>query len=274
MAQKVFTDESLATFVEEIKSYTDTKVNTLNSGITTAGTGAAYTASVPEITALTRGVSFIMIPHTASTSKSPTLNVNGLGAKGIRRRLSNNSTSVQSGHSTNWLGQWQPFTVVFDGTWWIVEGNTKTAAADIDGDIPIENGGTGASDVASARTNLNVYSKTETDNKINNIEQYTLDGAEIDFNAYEPFIEIDEEYEHIYWYTHYGVNGAEGWASFLFPIKAGDNITFDSDGNNVVISAPNAAVPSCDSTNEGQFLRVVNGVAAWATVPNAEEASF
>lgn len=33
-------------------------------------------------------------------------------------------------------------------------------------------------------------------------------------------------------------------------------------------------VPSCSASNNGQFLRVVNGAAAWSTVPNAEEASF
>jgi hypothetical protein len=34
------------------------------------------------------------------------------------------------------------------------------------------------------------------------------------------------------------------------------------------------AVPSCTTSNNGQFLRVVNGVATWAAIPNAEEASF
>lgn len=33
-------------------------------------------------------------------------------------------------------------------------------------------------------------------------------------------------------------------------------------------------LPACASSNNGQFLRVVNGAPAWATVPNAEEASF
>ena len=33
-------------------------------------------------------------------------------------------------------------------------------------------------------------------------------------------------------------------------------------------------IPSCSISNNGQFLRVVNGVAAWSTVPNAEEATF
>jgi hypothetical protein len=35
-----------------------------------------------------------------------------------------------------------------------------------------------------------------------------------------------------------------------------------------------SAVPNCSTSNNGQFLRVVNGAAAWATVPNAEEATF
>ena len=35
-----------------------------------------------------------------------------------------------------------------------------------------------------------------------------------------------------------------------------------------------SAVPSCTTSNNGQFLRVVNGVATWSTVPNAEEATF
>lgn len=34
------------------------------------------------------------------------------------------------------------------------------------------------------------------------------------------------------------------------------------------------AVPNCTTSNNGQFLRVVNGVATWSTVPSAEGASF
>ena len=34
------------------------------------------------------------------------------------------------------------------------------------------------------------------------------------------------------------------------------------------------AVPSCTTSNNGQFLRVVSGTATWSTVPNAEGASF
>lgn len=122
--------------------------------VVTAGTGAAYTATVPGITALTKGVSFVMVPHAVSTTTQPTLNVNGLGAKGIRRRLSNISTTVQNGYSNNWLGKEQPFTVTYNGTYWIVEGNIKTAAVDLYGQVGIANGGTGATDAATALSNL------------------------------------------------------------------------------------------------------------------------
>ena len=34
------------------------------------------------------------------------------------------------------------------------------------------------------------------------------------------------------------------------------------------------AVPSCTTSDNGKFLRVVNGIAAWQTVQNAEEVAF
>lgn len=111
----------------------------LDAGVYTATAsstdGIAYSATVPGITALTAGASFIMIPNKASTSKAPTLNVNGLGAKPIRRRLSSLTTSLQQGYSTNWIAINKPLTVVYDGTAWVVEGLTKTDGADVYGAV-------------------------------------------------------------------------------------------------------------------------------------------
>ena len=107
----------------------------VTDGITTAGTGAAYTAAVPGITALTTGVSFTMIVHTTSTSKTPTLDVNGLGAKQLRRRLSNMATSMEVGYVASWLASGKPFRVTYDGTYWVVDGHSKPAAADLYGNV-------------------------------------------------------------------------------------------------------------------------------------------
>lgn len=132
------------------------KVSESDIGITTAGNGSAYTATVPGITALALGVSFIMVPHVVSSSTTPTLNVNSLGAKNIKRRLSSISTSVQSGYSNTWLAKGIPFRVTYDGTQWIVEGLTKPATADLYGTLSVEKGGTGATSASDARTNLGI----------------------------------------------------------------------------------------------------------------------
>lgn len=132
------------------------KVSESDIGITTAGTGSAYTATVPGITALVSGVSFIMVPHVVSSSTTPTLNVNSLGAKNIKRRLSSISTSVQSGYFNTWLAKGTPFRVTYDGTQWIVEGLTKPATADLYGTLSVEKGGTGATSASDARTNLGI----------------------------------------------------------------------------------------------------------------------
>ena len=148
---------------EQISEAIDDKADVANGqyAITTAGTGLAYTATVPGIAALTVGASFIMIPHVVSESAAPTLNVNGLGAKPIKRRLSNLSTSVQSGYTTSWLAANKPFRIVYDGAQWIVEGHEKPTSADLYGTLPIEKGGTGAESVVDARANLQVYSKDD-----------------------------------------------------------------------------------------------------------------
>lgn len=50
------------------------------------------------------------------------------------------------------------------------------------------------------------------------------------------------------------------------------NVQTQLDGK--AASSHGVHVPSCSVSNNGQFLRVVNGAASWSTVPNAEEATF
>lgn len=122
-------------------------------GVTTAGDGAAYTATVSGITALTAGVSFIMVPHTNSTTTTPTLNVNSLGAKGLRMRGSTATGTAMTSAITAWLASGRPVQVTYNGIYWLAE-VTRPSASDLSGTVAIANGGTGATTAAAALTSL------------------------------------------------------------------------------------------------------------------------
>ena len=127
----------------------------VGKGVITAGDSAAYTATVAGITALESGFSFIMIPHVTSTTVSPTLNVNGLGAKTLKTRVSGSTATTVAAATTNWLGANMPVRVTYDGQFWIAE-MVRPNADDIYGTVKIENGGTGATTAEQARINLGI----------------------------------------------------------------------------------------------------------------------
>ena len=93
--------------------------------VTTAGDGAAFTATIDGITELTAGLEIIIIPHVSSTTFSPTLNVN-------------------------------------DGKYWMIQNMTTPSALDLYGAVKVINGGTGATTAEDARTNLGAASAYHT----------------------------------------------------------------------------------------------------------------
>ena len=130
--------------------------------VTTEGDGAAYTATVEGITELVAGIHFMMIPHTTSTNVLPSLNVNGLGAKRIRRRVSNSTITTVASVTANWLYANKPVQMTYDGTYWIAD-VTRPNAADLYGTVDIASGGTGATTAEAARENLGAARKATVD---------------------------------------------------------------------------------------------------------------
>lgn len=130
----------------------DDKIQLNNGGIpivTTSGDGSAYTATVDGISALTAGMKVTIIPHVTSTTMSPTLNVNNLGAKSIRMPITYNSSTTSVGSVTSWIVKNIPITVEYDGTYWKTISCPRPSAQYLYGTVPVGNGGTGLTSVTA-----------------------------------------------------------------------------------------------------------------------------
>lgn len=134
-AEQTLTDDQKAKARENINA--PSPADAVYTVTASSTDGVAYTATVPGITSLTAGASFIMIPDKTSSSQEPTLNVNGLGAKKIRRRLNNLVTVTSKGYSNTWISVDKPFSLIYDGTYWIVEGMEQPVGADMYGTVPM-----------------------------------------------------------------------------------------------------------------------------------------
>ena len=119
--------------------------------VTTAGTGAAYTATVNGITELYNGLTLILITHTSSTTYAPTFNLNGLGEKPLKRLMADDSSGTASGRSTYWLYRSVPMLISYSEphSAWIVYTMPKTSAEDILGAVPVTSGGIGKQSLTS-----------------------------------------------------------------------------------------------------------------------------
>lgn len=125
------------------------------SGVAASSTnGTAYTATVKGIKSLTSGVNFTMIPNKNATSDAVTLNVNSLGAKSVKRKLSSSPSSTVTDSIEEQIRSGVPVHVTYNGSVWLIEDAYPNLASGTYGTLPIASGGTGATTVAAARNNL------------------------------------------------------------------------------------------------------------------------
>ena len=125
---------------------------------TTEGTSEAYTATIPNAGPITEGFTFIMIPHTDSTSISLSLTVNGISGSLVR--TDNRQGGYYTASHEAWLQANHAYLVTkggAGGSMWLVN-NSKINPDDIIGTVAIKHGGTGATTATEALTNLGAAS--------------------------------------------------------------------------------------------------------------------
>lgn len=120
-----------------------------NSVTATATDGTTYTATVDGLSALTPGAVITIKPSMTATSTTPTLNVNGLGAKQIRRKLSGGTLTRPNLLYANVVYKDLPLLLMYDGTYWVATHFTKPSATDLYGMVGVPNGGTGLESVTA-----------------------------------------------------------------------------------------------------------------------------
>lgn len=122
----------------------------------TSTDGVAYTVTVPGITELAVGTSFIMIPDKSNVNTNATLNVNELGAMSIKRNGMNQLSQVSSLTSQSLING-LPYRVMYIGgnIWILVDRGVVSISQ-----LSVSQGGTGATTASGARTNLGIKSGT------------------------------------------------------------------------------------------------------------------
>lgn len=177
---KVVTVRRLGRFWEKVKAYIDAHTGGITNALfaqksieaqpdmifTAESTdGVNYTATIPGITELYAGLRITVKLSKTTTSTSPKLNVNGLGAKNVRQSLSTNNFSTTTAGAASWLNAACPVTLVYNGTLWKTD-FARPSATYLYGKVPVESGGTGADNAADALANLGAASVSYVDEKI------------------------------------------------------------------------------------------------------------
>lgn len=140
------------------------------SATATSTNGMNYYATIDGIDSLASGISVMIIPEKDCSVVNPTLNINNTGNIAIRRRVSNSAVttlsgseqgSESSGFISNWIKKGIPIRVTYNKIGnsaaiqaWVIETPIADLSSGAYGTLKIDQGGTGATTVAEARSNL------------------------------------------------------------------------------------------------------------------------
>lgn len=182
--------------------------------VTTSGDGSAYTATVDGISALTPGMKVTIIPHVTSTTTSPTLNVNSLGAKSIRMPITYNSSATSVGSVTSWIVKNIPITLEYDGSYWKTISCPRPSAQYLYGTVPVSSGGTGLTSVTA--NSFLVGNGTS-----NMVEKTSSEVVELIANntsgTYCPYYKVGDSFSG-YWYGAGFITSAKKKVEFSIPL--------------------------------------------------------
>jgi len=159
-ANKDLSDVTSTTFANKMVESQADKIYTAESS-----DGVAYTVTIPGITQLYAGLEITIKVSRLSASVTPSLNVNGLGAKGIRQPLSVNNVATAPGGLPTWLSPSSTIKLTYSGSLWKTD-FVRTSASYMYGIVPIASGGTGADTAEEALTNLGAASVTYVDSQV------------------------------------------------------------------------------------------------------------
>ena len=126
----------------------------------TSTDGVNYTATIPGITELYAGLKIHVKFSRSTASTMPKLNLNELGAKGIRQPLSMNNAGTAPGAMNTWISSACPLVLTYTGDQWKTD-VIRPSASGLYGTVPLTSGGTGGTTAEAARANLGAASQAD-----------------------------------------------------------------------------------------------------------------
>lgn len=124
-----------------------------------------YVAAVNGISALVYGMSFVIVPNVNAYSESGndafTLNVNGIGATQIKRRLSGSASAATPDSVEEWIKKDNPIRVTYSKSGvvdaWVIDAVYPDLGSGVYGTLGVSSGGTGAKNSVDALHNLGIH---------------------------------------------------------------------------------------------------------------------